>query len=116
MRGCAARAWRGFSAWQDGRGGSITSPAPRLSRATSRSGRWAEGAFWRGRTGFTTGGCERKGIARCSIFQSSSLRTQGPSRRGRCLGHTGKRLTYLLTYLLPSPPVGEGGVDEVRAG
>jgi hypothetical protein len=52
----------------------------------------------RGRTGFTTGGCERKGIARRSIFQSSSLRKQGPIRRGRCLGHTGKRLT---SFLLP---------------
>ncbi len=58
MRGCAARAWRGCSAPRGRPGGSITSPAPRRSRATSRSRRWAPSACWRGRTGFTTGGRE----------------------------------------------------------
>ena len=38
------------------RDASITSPARWRWRATSRSGRWARSACWRGRTGSTTGG------------------------------------------------------------
>ena len=59
---CAARAWRGFSAPRGATARSITSPARWRWRAISRSGRWAPNACWRGRTGFTTGGCDMTGM------------------------------------------------------
>src|ERR1700678_378348 len=123
-RACAVRAWRGSSAPRGARGGPITSPAPQLSPATSSSGRWAPSACSRDRTGFTTGGCdrrpetdERSSLLEGYVERSGALVLLLGIRRWRCRRRGGWR--RVVAFVAPPGFLGKLGLgarrDEVVA-